>query len=71
MEGWRHIRWAGLARLTEHPAPRLRWTWRKAPERGRVKLQVVSPRGAVWELRVAGGCWLRRVEPEKTKQGTT
>ena len=58
---WRRIRFERLAWLLEHAPQRLRWRWQPNRKKG-PRLQVVSPRGAVWDFKLSGGAWIRHAE---------
>lgn len=58
MAGWQRCRFAGLLRVVE---PGRGWALERREIAGKTRLALVSPRGPVWELRVRGGWWLRRV----------
>lgn len=58
-ETWRRCRFRGLLRVVR---PGRGWELAKRELEGKVRLALVDPRGPVWEVRVRGGWWLRRVE---------
>lgn len=62
MSQWQRIRFMVLARLLEDVPQRLRWHWAVQDEKGRRRLQIVSPRGVRWQFRLQGGAFIRRCE---------
>jgi hypothetical protein len=57
---WRHVRLSSVGWLCFDAPPHLRWDWVNIQEPGRVRMQLVSPRGVWWDFKINGGAWMRK-----------
>lgn len=68
MKGWTRIKVRALARLMNGVPLRLQWHWRTSTKKNAPRLQMVSPRGVVWDFRLKGGAWMRRAKDDFEKK---
>ncbi len=62
MKGWTRIKWAGVMVLTDEDRGVFVWRWRPVQKRSSRGLQLISPRGVVWDFKLTGGAWIKRAE---------
>lgn len=55
-----------LANLIHRVRPALRWQWYHAPT-GRKRLQLLTPRGIVWDFKLSGGAFIRKTTLKLTQ----
>ena len=65
-ERWQKMRLVKMAWLLNHAPERIRWRFRKksaATDAQRAtRLQLVSPRGVVWDFKLNGGAWIKKAD---------
>jgi hypothetical protein len=66
-DGWFRVRFRVLAVLTSREDPSRRWTWRKSGPEENWHWQLVTSRGAVYNVRLNRGAWLQEVNDETEK----
>ena len=60
-EGWERIRFADVVAATEMGPKRERWRWERQRKNGRTLLFLRKPDGSMWQFKLQGGAWLRRM----------
>lgn len=59
-EPWRRASFEKLRVLICEVREPLRWRWYCNKRNNHPKLQLITPRGLVWDFKLSGGCWLRK-----------
>lgn len=72
MTGWTRVKVMPFARLLHDVPEALRWRLARSDKKNATTLQLISPRGVVWDFRMNGGVWIRKAGvagTEKPKKG--
>lgn len=60
MPEWRRVKFESIRKLLLEVRPALRWRWYCNKRSHAPKLQLVTPRGVVWDFKLSGGAWIRK-----------
>lgn len=60
MPEWTRVDFQKLRRLILEVREPLRWRWYCNKKAGQPKLQLITPRGVVWDFKLSGGAFIRK-----------